>query len=90
MFASRGPPWSLVHAPATEELLAAAAVQRRLRMPEFRVGADIGGTFTDLIFLRPDGPLDRRKVPSTPDDYPRRSSHATNIFRARACYRGER
>lgn len=36
-----------------------------------RIGVDIGGTFTDLVFLRPDGRLDRRKVPSTPDDYAR-------------------
>lgn len=36
-----------------------------------RVGVDIGGTFTDLVFLRPDGRLDRRKRPSTPDDYSR-------------------
>ena len=37
----------------------------------FRVGADIGGTFTDLVFQRQDGSLDKRKVPSTPDDYSR-------------------
>ncbi|MSP88272.1 MAG: hydantoinase/oxoprolinase family protein [Alphaproteobacteria bacterium] len=36
-----------------------------------RVGVDIGGTFTDLVFLRPDGMLDRRKRPSTPNDYSR-------------------
>ena len=35
----------------------------------FRVGVDIGGTFTDIVFLRPDGRLDKRKVPSTPGDY---------------------
>ena len=34
-----------------------------------RVGVDIGGTFTDLVFVRPDGFLDRRKRPSTPADY---------------------
>ena len=34
-----------------------------------RVGVDIGGTFTDLVFVRPDGKLDRRKRPSTPADY---------------------
>ena len=37
--------------------------------PALRVGVDIGGTFTDLVFLRPDGRLDKRKVPSTPADY---------------------
>lgn len=39
--------------------------------PGLRVGADIGGTFTDLVFKFADGRLDRRKVPSTPDDYSR-------------------
>ncbi|MBM3531016.1 MAG: hydantoinase/oxoprolinase family protein [Alphaproteobacteria bacterium] len=34
-----------------------------------RVGVDIGGTFTDFVFVRPDGKLDRRKRPSTPADY---------------------
>ncbi len=38
---------------------------------QFRVGVDIGGTFTDLVFLRPDGKLDKKKVPSTPSDYSR-------------------
>jgi len=33
------------------------------------VGVDIGGTFTDVVFLRPDGRLDKRKTPSTPGDY---------------------
>ena len=39
--------------------------------PRFRIGADIGGTFTDLVFMRPDGRMDKRKVPSTPPDYAR-------------------
>lgn len=34
-----------------------------------RVGVDIGGTFTDLVFITPDGLLHKRKVPSTPADY---------------------
>jgi len=34
-----------------------------------RVGVDIGGTFTDLVFLAPDGTLHKRKVSSTPADY---------------------
>jgi N-methylhydantoinase A len=37
--------------------------------PPLRIGVDIGGTFTDLVFLRPDGRLDKRKVPSTPAHY---------------------
>ncbi|MGE0713905.1 MAG: hydantoinase/oxoprolinase family protein [Alphaproteobacteria bacterium] len=34
---------------------------------ESRVGVEIGGTFTDLVWLRPDGTLATGKVPSTPD-----------------------
>ena len=34
-----------------------------------RVAADIGGTFTDIALLRPDGRIATRKVPSTPADY---------------------
>lgn len=35
----------------------------------FRLGADIGGTFTDIVLLREDGRLFSKKVLSTPDDY---------------------
>jgi N-methylhydantoinase A len=34
-----------------------------------RIAADIGGTFTDVALLRPDGRLATRKLPSTPHDY---------------------
>jgi N-methylhydantoinase A len=34
-----------------------------------RIGIDIGGTFTDLVFLDPDGKVLRVKVLSTPNDY---------------------
>jgi N-methylhydantoinase A len=40
-------------------------------MPSYRVGVDIGGTFTDVAFLRDDGRALVRKVASTPDDYGR-------------------
>ena len=40
-------------------------------MSEFRTGVDIGGTFTDVIFLRDDGEVLVRKIASTPDDYSR-------------------
>jgi N-methylhydantoinase A len=33
-----------------------------------RVGVDVGGTFTDLVAVRPDGVLEIRKVASTPND----------------------
>lgn len=36
-----------------------------------RIGIDIGGTFTDIACVTPDGSLLVRKVPSTPDDYSR-------------------
>ena len=36
-----------------------------------RVGIDIGGTFTDLVFLGPEGAISRAKILSTPDDYAR-------------------
>lgn len=32
-----------------------------------RAGVEIGGTFTDLVWLRPDGSVGFAKVPSTPD-----------------------
>ena len=36
-----------------------------------RIGIDIGGTFTDIVCVTPEGSLLVRKVPSTPDDYSR-------------------
>jgi len=35
----------------------------------FTLGADIGGTFTDIVLLRSDGKLFSKKVLSTPKDY---------------------
>ena len=40
-------------------------------MVNFRIGADIGGTFTDLVLLGQDGTLHTKKVPSSVDDYAR-------------------
>lgn len=37
--------------------------------PPLQVAADIGGTFTDLVFRWTDGRLDKRKVPTTPPHY---------------------
>jgi N-methylhydantoinase A len=37
----------------------------------FRVGVDIGGTFTDIVFLDADGHLHTKKVSSSVDDYAR-------------------
>jgi len=36
---------------------------------DFRVAADIGGTFTDIAFITRDGVVATRKVPSTPANY---------------------
>ena len=40
-------------------------------MAEYRLGVDIGGTFTDIVFLGSDGALWSKKILSTPDDYSR-------------------
>ncbi|MBV8161580.1 MAG: hydantoinase/oxoprolinase family protein, partial [Acidimicrobiia bacterium] len=34
----------------------------------FRVGIDVGGTFTDLICVTPDGHVVLDKTPTTPED----------------------
>ena len=40
-------------------------------MAGFRLGIDVGGTFTDIVLLGDDGKLLTRKVSSSPDDYSR-------------------
>jgi N-methylhydantoinase A len=40
-------------------------------MPGFRVGVDIGGTFTDIVLLAQDGTVHTKKVSSSVDDYAR-------------------
>ncbi len=37
----------------------------------YRIGVDIGGTFTDVVLLSAEGTLRTKKVLSTPDDYAR-------------------
>jgi len=34
----------------------------------YRIGVDVGGTFTDLVLTRPDGSIQLGKTPTTPDD----------------------
>src|SRR5689334_1391679 len=41
-----------------------------------RVGADIGGTFTDIVLLAADGAIETMKVLSTPDDFGRAITQA--------------
>jgi len=38
-------------------------------MTRYRVGVDIGGTFTDIVFLGEDGRRLTKKVSSTVDNY---------------------
>jgi N-methylhydantoinase A len=40
-------------------------------MSGFRVGVDIGGTFTDIVFLNQDGTIHTKKVSSSVDNYAR-------------------
>ncbi len=35
---------------------------------EYRIGVDVGGTFTDCVLLRPDGSVVLEKAPTTPGD----------------------
>lgn len=39
------------------------------QVDEYKVGADIGGTFTDIVFIGSNGAKFSKKVLSTPDDY---------------------
>jgi N-methylhydantoinase A len=40
-------------------------------MSSYRIGVDVGGTFTDLVLARPDGSIALAKSPTTPDDQSR-------------------
>jgi len=40
-------------------------------MSRYRLGVDIGGTFTDIVLLAEDGAVHTKKILSTPDDYSR-------------------
>jgi N-methylhydantoinase A len=46
-------------------------LDREINAGTYRVGADIGGTFTDIVLVAPDGAFATRKVLSTVDDYSR-------------------
>ena len=37
----------------------------------YRLGVDIGGTFTDIVLVAPNGQIYNKKVSSTEDDYAR-------------------
>ena len=54
-------------------------------MPGFRVGVDIGGTFTDIVFLGQDGTIHTKKVSSSIDNYARAiSTVSARCFRKAA------
>lgn len=38
------------------------------RVMSYRLGIDVGGTFTDCVLLRPDGSVALEKAPTTPED----------------------
>src|SRR6204780_1624437 len=47
----------------------AASLERRRRMPRYRIAVDTGGTFSDFVYLNEDtGAVAISKIPSTPDD----------------------
>jgi N-methylhydantoinase A len=46
-------------------------MDKRSTQNNLRVGVDIGGTFTDIIFIDDDGSTFTKKVLSTPDEYSR-------------------
>ena len=47
------------------------ATASTLRSPRFRVAVDIGGTFTDIVFLDAEGRRHVKKVSSSVEDYAR-------------------
>lgn len=46
-----------------------AELTRGMPLTDYRVGSDVGGTFTDMVVASPSGRLTIRKVPSSPDNY---------------------
>src|SRR5260370_24953415 len=43
--------------------------RRSNRMVTYRVGVDIGGTFTDIVLLGSDGTIHTKKISSSVDNY---------------------
>jgi N-methylhydantoinase A len=58
-------------------------------MTGFRVGVDIGGTFTDIVLVAPDGARFTRKVPSTVDHYARAITEGLAALLGEQGVRGE-
>ena len=53
-------------------------------MSDYRLGIDIGGTFTDITILGGDGRLCTKKILSTPDDYSRAIEEGVRALLAEA------
>lgn len=51
-------------------------------MTRYRLGIDIGGTFTDIVLLGEDGVVQTKKILSTPDDYSRAIEEGTRALLA--------
>ena len=49
--------------------MSSAIESERSAAQQYRLGVDIGGTFTDIVLVAPDGHLHNCKVSSTEDDY---------------------
>ena len=45
--------------------------EKSLKGMQYRLGVDIGGTFTDIVLMGSDGSVNTKKISSTPDDYGR-------------------
>src|SRR6267378_3319562 len=43
-------------------------IARVVAVTGYRIGVDVGGTFTDLVLTRPDGSIRLEKSPTTPAD----------------------
>jgi N-methylhydantoinase A len=54
-------------------------------MTGIRVGIDVGGTFTDVVFLSSDGSVLTRKILSSPDDYSRTIRIGLQELLAQSC-----
>jgi N-methylhydantoinase A len=51
-------------------------------MTRYRLGIDIGGTFTDIVLLGEDGVVHTKKILSSPDDYSRAIEEGTRALLA--------
>ena len=51
---------------------------------KFRIGADVGGTFTDVLLMDSKGAIWRQKVPSTPPDFERAVLEASKLLLEKA------